>query len=185
MTNKTINMFGTEWKTTKPFLEESFPQTIIHEFEYYSDTSVCMPRFYVRRGETAWEYTLAVMTLNFLAFISIAVSYAFIFIQIRRLTKFWDKGTNQKSRGKGSKMGKRIATLIATDFLCWFPICVMCYVRMNGGKLPNIVYQVTAVFLLPIKCFESIHLLPHFRNKYSKKAILLLKQARWNFSHVS
>ena len=150
MTNKTINMLGTEWKTTKPFLEESFPLATIHEFGYYSDTSVCMPRFYVRRGETAWEYTLAVVTLNFLAFIFIAVSYAFIFIQVRCRTKFWGERTNQTPRGKGSKMGKRIAILIATDFLCWFPICVMCYVRMNGGELPNIVYQVTAVFLLPI-----------------------------------
>ena len=150
MTNKTINIVGNEWKTTATFLEENFPNTNVHQFGYYSETSVCMPRFYVTRGEASWEYTLAVMTLNFLAFISMAVCYSLLFLQLTRRSETLGKSRNKKSSGKESKMGKRIATLVATDFLCWVPVCIMCYVRINEGELPKIVYQVTAVFLLPI-----------------------------------
>ena len=150
MTNKTINIVGNEWKTTKIFLEENFPNANIYEFGYYSETSVCMPRFYATRGEPAWEYTLAAMMLNFLAFISMAVCYALLFFQLSRRSKFLGESKSKGSSEKESKMGKRIATLIATDFLCWVPICIMCYVRIKGGELPNIAYQITAVFLLPI-----------------------------------
>ena len=150
LTNKSINNAGNKWKTTKNFLEDNFPDTVIREFGYYGETSVCMPRFYVTRSEPAWEYTLAVMTLNFVAIIVIAVCYAMLFFQISRGSKFLGDSTNKKSTGKKSNMEKRIAVLIATNFLSWFPICVLCYVRMSGGEFPNMVYQVTAVFLLPI-----------------------------------
>ena len=177
LTNKTIHNVGNEWKTTKKFLEEKFPDTIIREFGYYGETSVCMPRFYVTRGETAWEYTLSVMMLNFLAFISIAGFYAVIFVRLSRRSQLLGESTNTKSSGSESKMGKRIATLIATDFLCWFPICVMCYIRMNGGEFPNIVYQVTAVFLLPINSVVNpfiYYIIPEIST--SKKLLCFLKQ---------
>ena len=150
LTNKTINDVGNEWISTKKFLEENFPNKTILEFGYYSETSVCMPRFFVASGETAWEYTFAIMTLNFLAFMTIAVCYISLFYESRRLSEKSRENNKQKSSSKEAKMKKRIATLIATDFLCWIPICVMCYVKMNGGEFSNIVYEITAVFFLPI-----------------------------------
>ena len=47
-------------------------------------------------------------------------------------------------------MQKRIARIIFTDFACWIPICVMAYIRLSGIFLEPIVYQISAVLLLPI-----------------------------------
>ena len=150
MTNKTIYKVGNELETTRLFLEESFPDKTVRVFGYYSETSVCMPRFFVTRGETAWEYTLIIMTINFLAFISIAVCSIYLYFETSRRSQKLGHNTQQRLSQQESKMQKRIATLIGTDFVCWIPICIMSYVRVSGGEFSNIVYQITAVFLLPI-----------------------------------
>ena len=150
LTKQTINKGSTELETTRSFLKKKFPEETMQVFGYYSETSVCMPRFFVARGETAWEYTLIIMTINFLAFMSIAACYIYLYYEITRRSRMLGASTQQRSSDQESKMRKRIATLIGTDFLCWIPICIMSYVRISGVKFSNIVYQVTAVFLLPI-----------------------------------
>ena len=150
MSNKTINAKGNSLQTTRAFLEENFPDEAVKVFGYYSETSVCMPSFYVTRDETAWEYTLVIMTINFLAFLSIAACYISLYFETTRRSKLLGQSAQQRSSKQELKMQKRIATLIATDFLCWIPICIMSYVRISGAEFSNTIYQVTAVFLLPI-----------------------------------
>ena len=113
-------------------------------------SSVCMPKFFPARGETAWEFTLMITMINLLAFISIAACYIYLFYKAKRRSQMLRHNTQQRSTEQESKMQKRIATLIATDFVCWIPICIISYIRIGGVDLSNIVYQITAVFLLPI-----------------------------------
>ena len=40
--------------------------------------------------------------------------------------------------------------LIVTDFICWVPICVMSFISFAGEELPDIVYPITAILLVPI-----------------------------------
>ena len=103
-----------------------------------------MPRFYVAYGESGWEFNLAMMTLNFLSFIFIAVSY---FIIYKRSTSSSAKLGTKRPDNQAATMQKRIARIIATDFCCWIPICVMAFVRL-GVEVSDIAYQISAVLLL-------------------------------------
>ena len=150
LSNKTISRVGNQLYTTRSFLQENFPEKIVQVFGYYSETSICMPRFFVARGETAWEYTLMIMIINFLAFATIAVCYIYLYYKVKRLSRNLGANAQQRSSEQESKMQKRIATLIGTDFVCWIPICIMSFIRIRGVEFSNIVYQITAVFLLPI-----------------------------------
>ena len=64
---------GQDWELTQLFLNNNFQENTSRiEFEYCGETSVCMLRFYVEYGDSTWEYTFTITTINFLAFIFIA-----------------------------------------------------------------------------------------------------------------
>ena len=147
LSNTTLKDHRNELETIEKFLENNLPESLpVRRFGYYGETSVCMPRFYVARGEPSWEYTLSLITLNFLCFIFIAICYSLIY---RRSTKFSEEVHNNRSEEQAARMQKRIARIIATDFCCWIPICIMAYLRLTLD-FSNIVYQISAAFLLPI-----------------------------------
>ena len=148
MKNKSIECNCNDWDSTKSFLKTNYPEySPGAEFGYYGQTSVCMPRFYVYRGESAWEYSLVIITVNFLSFFFIAVSYICIFIKSKK--KKLEIKTNQREK-EPSKMHRRNLIIIITDFLCWIPICIMAFVKLSGFYLDDIAYIITASLLLPI-----------------------------------
>ena len=147
LSNKTIKFTDNNFQSVQTFVAGSFPNDgSVKLFGYYGETSVCMPRFYVAYGESSWEFTLAMITLNFLSFIFVAVSY-FIIYQHSTASSA-NLGTNRPNN-QAKTMQKRIARIIATDFCCWIPICVMAFVRL-GVEFSDIAYQISAVLLLPI-----------------------------------
>ena len=147
LSNKTINFTGNKFQSVETFVAGSFPNDAsVKLFGYYGETSVCMPRFYVAYGKSSWEFSLAMITLNFLSFFFIAVSYFVIYTHSTSSSA--NLGTNRPNN-QAATMQKRIARIIATDFCCWIPICVMAYVRL-GVEFSDIAYQISAVLLLPI-----------------------------------
>ena len=143
-----LNDINKDLNSAYPFLlsysPENFPLKL---FGYYGETSVCLPRFYAARGENAWEYTLFVITVNFLCFAFISLGYILILF---RSIKTSENLRSTRSNTQESVMQQRIARLIATDCFCWIPICTMAYMRVAGVEFSKVVYQVSAVFLLPI-----------------------------------
>ena len=147
LSNKTINFTGKKSQSIETFVAGSFPNNAsVKLFGYYGETSVCMPRFYVTYGESSWEFTLSIIAINFLSFVFIAVSYFFIYKHSTASSA--TLGTNRPNN-QAKTMQKRIARIIATDFCCWIPICVMGFVRL-GVEFSDIAYQISAVLLLPI-----------------------------------
>ena len=144
LSSKTIQFIDDKFQSVETFVAERFPNDAsVKLFGYYGETSVCMPRFYVAYGESSWEFTLALITLNFISFVFIAVSYFIIYKQSK------SSSANNRSNNSAASMQKRIACIIATDFCCWIPICIMAFVGL-GVEFSNIAYQISAVLLLPI-----------------------------------
>ena len=147
LSNKIIQFTGDKFQSVETFVAGSFPNNAsVKLFGYYGETSVCMPRFYVAYGESSWAFTLAMMTLNFLSFAFIAFSYLIIYKHSTSSSA--SLGTNSPNN-QAATMQKRITRIIATDFCCWIPICVMAFVRL-GVEFSDIAYQISAVLLLPI-----------------------------------
>ena len=136
------------WQSVKTFLDINFLEYQAFEEGYYGATSVCMPRFFVTRFESAMEYTLIIISINFVCFIFIAISYIAIYILSKKRLKI--KARNNQAAKQEARMQRRIARIIFTDFLCWIPICIMVYSKVNGVTIDNVVYVVSAAILLPI-----------------------------------
>ena len=149
LNNTMIKFSDNEFQSVKNYIDNNLSDElrIIKVFGYYGGTSVCMPRFYVAYGESSWEYTISIITLNFLSFVFIAVSY-FIIYKYFSITSA-TSGSNKKNE-EAITMQKRIARIILTDFCSWIPICIMAYVRLLGVEFSDIAYQISAVLLLPI-----------------------------------
>ena len=137
MANKTVSNVNGDWGTTLQFLDDNFHEQLT-VLGYYCKNSLCMPRFYVEMGESSWEYSLAIITINFLCFLFIAVGYFCILIESNKISK------------KEAILQRRIARIIATDMCCWIPICILAYAKAGGARFPRFVYQFTGVFILPI-----------------------------------
>ena len=173
--NKSMECNCNDWDSTKLFFKNSNPEySPGAEFGYYGQTSVCMPRFYVHRGASGWEYSFVIITVNFLGFFFIAISYICMFIKAKKQLVI----KNNQREKQQLRMQKRISRIIITDFLCWIPICIMAFVKLNGFPVDNVVYIVSACLLLPINSAFNPLLyssLPDKLKETSKK----LKKATW------
>ena len=144
--NITIPNYGNVQDTIVMFLNNLPDSAPVYMYGYYGENSVCMPRFYVTYGDQSWEYTVSIITLNFLCFLFIAACYIFI---VKHSFNSSAKLGNKRRPEQSKKMQKRVARIIATDFCCWIPICIMAYVRL-GVKFSTVAYEISAVLLLPI-----------------------------------
>ena len=163
LSNTTVKDYGNDLESIEMFLRNNLPESLpVKIFGYYGETSVCMPRFYVASGNPSWEYTFSLITFNLFCFIFVAIGYLEIY---RRAKKSSAKVRSNKSEQQAARMQKRIAQIIATDFCCWIPICVMAYVRL-GVDFSNIVYQISAVFLFPINSLLNPFLFSSLPDKF-------------------
>ena len=150
LSNKTIEYNGNEFQSALEFVQSGVLGNVsVTLFGYYGQTSVCMPRLYVAYGEKSWEYTIFIVTVNFLSFVFIAVGYIWIIKHTFESSASVRREQNSLANAQTTRMQRRIARIIATDFCCWIPICAMAYVRL-GVDFSDIVYQLSAVLLLPI-----------------------------------
>ena len=133
-------------KFPKNNLPDSEPITKFGYFIFQGNQGV--RRFYASRGDQSWEYVILIITINFLCFVFIAVSY--LIIHKRPISSATLR--NNRPDKQAPELRKRITQIIATDFCCWIPVCIMAFVRLEVN-FSNIVYQISAVLLLPFHSF--------------------------------
>ena len=147
LSNKTIKLTGNKFQSVETFVAGSFPNDAsVKLFSYYGEISLCMPGFYIPYGSGFWEFRFAIIMLNFLSFVFIAVSYFIIYKHSTSSSANW---RTNRPLNQAATMQKRIALIIATDFCCWIPICIMVFMSL-GSKSSYSVNQASALLLIPI-----------------------------------
>ena len=145
--NKSVDfsLSSDSWNDVLPTFEK-LTNYDVKQLGYYGETGLCMPRFYVNVNGPASVYSLSIITLNFISFIYICLSYVFIYKKTskRPISK---KEVDQQN----ARMQKRIARLLASDFICWIPICIIAFAKANERfAIPPVLYSITVAFLLPV-----------------------------------
>nr|XP_039273245.1 uncharacterized protein LOC120347384 [Styela clava] len=130
-------------------LRKSFPQKkVLGWFGFYGQNSVCLPRLFANTSEQGWQYSIIILCFNLSSFFIMVLLYGFMVKTsrsgIRKL-----KETNAGELPKCHLM-ERVTRLLVTDFLCWFPICVIAFIYLAGVKLDVVVYAISGIVLLPI-----------------------------------
>ncbi|XP_072166954.1 relaxin receptor 2-like [Diadema setosum] len=137
-----------------PFIfEMTFP-------EFYGTTDVCVGlpvglHIYSRPGGElevegpSWNLGIALYVgVNLVCLFIIFVCYAGIFVSVRRSAK---KSKRSADQLREIHLAGRMAVIVCTDFMAWFPIVVMfLLVLCNVWSMPQTVYAFIVVFLLPL-----------------------------------
>lgn len=130
------------------FSELDSDYEIFGYFGYYGSHAVCLPKIFVTTKDPAWEYSFVLMTFNFLLFVYIMILY-FLMSKPRLLRK---KSTLPKkcAKSQSKNIQRRVALLVASDFACWVPCCMIAFLRLGGVNVSNTIYAFAAIILLPI-----------------------------------
>ena len=127
---------------TVPFLP------VASQWQFYSQTGICIPLPITRKSFKGRNYAFAVMiVINFVLFLSIAVGQAIIFWTIRASSMSRDSTTK---KSKDAVIARHLASIVVSDFLCWFPIGLLGVMASVGSPIPSEVNVGMAIFVLPL-----------------------------------
>ena len=143
---------------------------------FYGNNGVCVFKYLVTPEDPQKIYSLTVLAVNFVCFIIISGCYLLISIRAARSSENVAGANNPGKRNTG--LQAKISAIIFTDFLCWIPLIVICF--LHYGEVINAAewYPVFSITLLP---FNSV-INPVLYN--ANIASVLMKPGRWIVSSV-
>ena len=106
--------------------------------------------------------------LNFVLFMMIALGQIGIFSAIKLSTI---KTSTDKRKSSELILAYRLATVVLSDFLCWFPVGVLGLMAANDFPVPGEVNVALAIFVLPLNSALNPFL-------YTLNAVLEKKRAK-------
>jgi hypothetical protein len=160
----TYKLIACSWVVT--FVISLLPLVVSPYFkdEFYARSGVCLALHITNLQPPGWEYSVAIfLVINLIAFTVIVACYGFMYQRVkassRRLTRIMARQVRE------TQVGRQMAFIVMTNFLCWFPIIVMGLLSIAGYALPASVYSWTAVFILPLNSATNplIYTMAHYR----------------------
>ena len=143
---------------------------------FYGSNGVCVFKYLVTTDDPQKVYCLTVLAVNFVCFVIISGCYLLISIRAAQSSETV-AGANNPGR-KSTALQAKISAIIFTDFLCWIPLTVICFLHYSEAINAAKWYPVFSITLLP---FNSV-INPVLYN--ASIANGLVKPGRWMVSTV-
>ena len=138
------NMFSHDYN-----LASGFQRSV----QFYGNDGVCLFKYFVRRNDPQRAYSLTLLFLNVFCFLIISICYIYIGIFTVKGSKMLARSpgpTGQQVRTRNKKLQQRIIALIATDFICWVPFVVTCFLHFFDVIDATPMYITFSIIILPI-----------------------------------
>lgn len=133
----------------------------------YRKFAVCLP-FEVEKDTSSLSYVVSLITLNGVAFFTLMGCYLKMYCAIRG---------SQAWNSNDTRIAKRMALLVFTDFLCWAPIAFFSATAIAGYNLISLEEaKVFTIFILPLNSCCNPFLYAIFTKKFKKDCVLLCKR---------
>ena len=125
--------------------------TKISKLDFYGNDGVCLFKYFVKDQDPQRLFVWSILTVNFVCFILISVSYVVIgFISHKSSKGLTQSGGNQQVSQRNRKMNRKISIIILTDFLCWIPFIVICVLHSANVLDATPWYSLFSIIILPI-----------------------------------
>nr|KAG5696537.1 hypothetical protein BaRGS_021073 [Batillaria attramentaria] len=115
---------------------------------FYGQTGICVPLPISKDTVNDSGYAFAVISvLNLILFLLIAIGQLLIFLSVR------SSNSPRMDMGKQSQdvaIARILATIVLTDFLCWFPIAIVGLLASEGVPISDEVNVSIAIFVFPL-----------------------------------
>ncbi|XP_050413544.2 G-protein coupled receptor GRL101 [Patella vulgata] len=114
----------------------------------YSRTGICLALPLTSERTPGWQFSTGIFIFfNFLTFALICLGQLFMY---RAIVKSSSIVQNKGRRSRDVQVAKKLSIIVISNFICWFPICCMGLMALNGMVINSEVYAWTAVFILPV-----------------------------------
>nr|KAG5708620.1 hypothetical protein BaRGS_033041 [Batillaria attramentaria] len=118
--------------------------SVTSDWEFYSQTGICIPLPIMRRTFRGQGYSFGVMVVfNFVLFVLIAIGQVLVFSSVRKNSIRSNQGNQDAT------IARRLTTIVMSDFLCWFPIGLLGLLASMGTPIPGEVNVGLVIFILP------------------------------------
>ncbi|KAL9874779.1 G-protein coupled receptor rickets isoform 3-T8 [Glossina fuscipes fuscipes] len=132
----------------------------------YRKFAVCLP-FETTTGIASLTYVIALMIINGCAFLTLMGCY---------LKMYWAIRGSQAWNTNDSRIAKRMALLVFTDFLCWSPIAFFSITAIFGLQLISLEQaKIFTVFILPLNSCCNPFLYAIMTKQFKKDCVTLCK----------
>ena len=132
----------------------------------YRKYSVCLP-MEVFKGQGSLAYVIFLMFINGVAFLTLMGCYLKMYCAIRG---------SQAWNSNDSRIAKRMALLVFTDFLCWSPIAFFSITAVLGWQLITLEQaKVFTVFILPLNSCCNPFLYAILTKQFKKDCVMICK----------
>ena len=147
------------WRMTNQMMAAMFTHDLdyedhtlkIEKVDFYGNDGVCLFKYFVKNDDPQRDMVLAILTVNFICFIVITLSYLIIgIISFRSSKSLTMTRRNRHIIQRNRKMNMRISIIITTDFLCWVPFIVICVLHSLEVLDATPWYSLFSVVILPI-----------------------------------
>ena len=118
---------------------------------FYGNDPVCLFKFFVSPDEPQSAYSWSLLATNFACFGVISISYVIVFSITSASSLSRSKGvTGDKVRRRNNRLQRKISIIILTDFLCWVPFVIICFLHTIGQIDASPWYALLSIVILPI-----------------------------------
>ena len=113
------------WRMLIQMVKKMFSQDLdykdltekVDKVEFYGNDGVCMFKYFVQNDDPQRLFVWSILTINFVCFVLISLSYLLIGILSRKSSEGVASSQNKQIEKRNRRMNQRIAVIIATDFL--------------------------------------------------------------------
>jgi len=131
----------------------------------YRKFAVCLP--FETEGAASKGYVIFLMIINGIAFFILMGCYLKMYCAIRG---------SQAWNSNDSRIAKRMALLVFTDFICWFPIAFFALTAACGAQLISLEgAKVFTVFVLPLNSCCNPFLYAILTKQFKKDCVMICK----------
>ena len=118
---------------------------------FYGNDPVCLFKFFVSSDDSQATYSWSLLTLNFVCFGIISVSYLVVFVVTSTTSLSLSQGAaGDVIRSRNNRLQRKISIIILTDFLCWVPFIITCFLHTMGKIDASRWYALLSILILPI-----------------------------------
>merc|ERR1719367_1838777 len=131
----------------------------------YRKFAVCLP--FETEGAVSKGYVIFLMVINGVAFFILMGCYLKMYCAIRG---------SQAWNSNDSRIAKRMALLVFTDFICWAPIAFFALTAAGGVHLINLEQaKVFTIFILPLNSCCNPFLYAILTKQFKKDCVMICK----------
>ena len=139
---------------------------------FYGNDPVCVFKYFVRMDDPQKYFSLVILSLNCLCFVTIAVSYFAIALASRNSlrtlkSKAGNKTQNATAEETNERLQRVVHMIILSDFLCWIPFTMICWLHFFNVVDAEPWYPIFSILVLPINSVVN----PVLYNKSMSKAV--------------